>query len=224
MQTKNLNTYKITHENGRVDFISSENAKQAVASVDDIEHTPVVALLRTAKNVKVLLNDVPAVITLQTTITGGEGSIATPSVGELHSGDSVKLKCIPARNYEFVAWKLDNEVVSTEAEFLLTVPEVEEGVELLSYVAEVKLSDVSWTSAVTPSEAGTAGCLAFPVEGTVKANENISLIAIEKEGYTFDHWERNGESIGTNNILEATVTPLAEGEVSCVYTAVFTAE
>lgn len=222
MQTKLLNTFKITHENNIVTFISAEDAEQAVANVD--KTSPVISLLRTAKNVKVLVADDPTVLNFNSTVTGGSGSIATPASGELHVGDSITLKCIPERNYEFVCWKMNGNVISENAEVLFTIPEVEEGVELISFEAVVKLSDIEWLATVSPEEAGTAGCLAFPTEGEIEANNTIDLIAIEKEGYVFDHWERNGESIGTNKILNATVTPLAVGEASCVYTAVFTEE
>lgn len=222
MQTKIMNTFKITHENGQAEFLNAENVKQAIANIDETV-SPVVALLRTSKNVKTLVADDPTVISFTAvTLNGGASSIATPASGTIHVGDQITLSALPDRNYTFVEWQLDGTKISEEANVLYTVPELEEGVEAVVFTAVFRLSDVAWTSTVSPSEAGTAGCLAFPTEGEIEANGSIDLIAIESEGFTFDHWERNGQSIGTNKILNATVTPLADGETSCVYTAIFT--
>lgn len=51
MQYKNLSTFKITHENGLAETINAEDAEQAVANVM-ITESPVVAVLRIAKDVK----------------------------------------------------------------------------------------------------------------------------------------------------------------------------
>lgn len=222
MQTKIMNTFKITHENGQAEFLNAENVKQAISNIDETV-SPVVALLRTAKNVKTLVADDPTVISFTAvTLNGGASSIATPASGTIHVGDQITLSALPDRNYTFVEWQLDGTKISEDANVLYTIPELEEGVEAVVFTAVFRLSDVAWTSTVSPSGAGTAGCLAFPTEGEIEANGSIDLIAIESEGFTFDHWERNGQSIGTNKILNAIVTPLADSETSCVYTAIFT--
>ena len=97
-----------------------------------------------------------------------------------------------------------------------------EGEDTAVFTATFKKAPISWVSEVSPKEATGAGCVAFPAEGVAEAGDEISLIAVEADGYTFDHWERNGESIGTNKILETTVSPLASGENVAVYKAVFT--
>lgn len=117
---------------------------------------------------------------------------------------------------------MNDVVISDSAELAYTIPELEEGEELIVFTAVFHLSNIEWSAVVSPEGAGTAGCLAFPIEGEVEANGSLDLIAIECTGFTFDHWERNGQSIGTNKILNATVTPLAVGEANCVYTAIFT--
>lgn len=221
MQFKNLSTFKITHENGMAEAINAEDAEQAVANTT-IADSPVVALLRTAKNVKTLVEDEPTVITFTSVTESGGGSIATPASGTIHVGDAIALKAIAERNYEFDCWKMNDKVISDSAELSYTIPELEEGEELVVFTAVFRLADIEWEANVSPDGAGTAGCLAFPTEGEIEANGSLDLIAIEGDGFTFDHWERNGQSIGTNKILNATVTPLAVGEASCVYTAVFT--
>lgn len=221
MQYKNLSTFKITHENGLAETINAEDAEQAVANVM-ITESPVVAVLRTAKGVKTLVADDPKVITFSATTQGGGGSIATPASGTVHVGDIIALKAIAERNYEFECWKMNDAVISDDAELAYTIPELEEGEELIVFTAVFHLANIEWSAVVSPEGAGTADCLAFPTEGEVEANGSLDLIAIEGTGFTFDHWERNGQSIGTNKILNATVTPLAVGEANCVYTAIFT--
>lgn len=233
MQYKNLNTFKITHEDGRAEFLNAENAEKAVANVDETL-SPVVALLRTAKNVKTLVDELPRTVTFTSVISGAEvgltppsgniGSLATPASGTIHVGDQITLQAIPAKNYEFVEWQMDGVKIGETSSMLFEIPELEEGAESVVFTAIVKLADIAWTSTIEPAEASSSGCVAFPASGTIEAHGNLGLIAVEADGYTFDHWERNGESIGTNKILDTTVSPLAEGEASCVYTAVFTAE
>lgn len=221
MQYKNLSTFKITHENGFAEFLNAVDAEQAVANVEETI-SPVVALLRTAKNVKTLVDDEPTSITFTAVTSGGGGSVATPASGTIHTGDQITLSAIADRNYEFVEWQMDGAKISEYASFLFTMPEVEEGVESAVFTAVFRLADIEWTSVATPEGAGTAGCLAFPESGTIEANKTLDLIAVEAEGYTFDHWERNGESIGSNKILNVAVTPLATDEASCAYNAIFT--
>ena len=91
------------------------------------------------------------------------------------------------------------------------------------FVATFRLADVSWTANVLPNEASVAGSIAFPAHGTTEANKELELLAVPAEGYTFDHWERNGVNISDNKLLQTKVNPLDDKEESAVYTAVFTA-
>lgn len=223
MQSKLYNTYRITHKNGSVEEINAENLLEALKSLEiDESYSPVIQTYMQAEGIKTLIADIPSEIPFTSVVSeNAGGSIATPVSGVVHVGDKLAFKAIPARNYEFVSWKCNGELISNEAEFVYTMKELQ-GEASAVFTATFRLADVAWTSTVSPEGAGTAGALAFPVSGEVEANANLSLIAVEAEGYTFNHWERNGESIGTNKILSTTVTPLTEGEVSAVYTAVFT--
>lgn len=224
MNFNTLSTYKVLHENGQAEMINAKNAEQAIKGASIAELTsPVVSLSRIVKDVRTIEEEIREV-TFSAVTEGGAGSIATPASGTIHSGDSIALKAIPDRNYVFVRWEMNDSVISTESSLVYEMPELPENETIVVFKAVFALDDVSWTSEVSPEEAGTAGCLSFPSSGTIKANEAIDLIAIENTGYTFDHWERNGQSVGTNKILNAVVTPLAVGEESCVYTAVFTEE
>ena len=225
MQTKIYNAYRFTHKNGSNEDINALDLVQALENMETPEtESRVIQAILVKENVKTLVADTPAEITFTSVVAqGGTGSIATPSQGTVHVGDKINLKAIPSRNYTFVNWKMNGDVVGEIDSLLYTIPELSEGVTSIVFTATFKLADISWTATVSPTGAGSAGCVAFPTSGTVSANGSLSLIAVTEEGYTFDHWERNGESIGTNKILSTTVEPLADSETSCVYNAVFTA-
>ncbi len=224
MQTKAYNAYRITHKNGSVEDINALDLVQALENMEtpDTESRVLQAFL-VKENVRTLVEDEKAEIIFSAIVAeNGGGSVATPASGKIHVGDEIQLKAIPVRNYEFVSWALNGVKISEEAVVNFIMPELSSGVDTAVFTATFKLADVAWTSEVSPESASTAGCVAFPLSGSAEANSELSLIAVEATGFTFDHWERNGESIGTNKILTSTVTPLAETETACKYTAVFT--
>lgn len=226
MQTKIYNAYRITHLNGSVEDINALDLVQALENMEIPEtESKVQQAFLVKENVRTLVEDEPSEILFSAVVAEGSGgSIATPSSGKIHVGDILNFKAIPARNYEFVSWKLNGDVISTEASMNFTMPELASGIDTAVFTATFKLSAVSWTTAVEPAEASSAGCIAFPTSGTTEANAEAEFLAVTKDGFTFDHWEVNGESVSTNELLQAIVTPLAEGETARIYKAVFTAE
>lgn len=226
MQTKIYNAYRITHKNGSVEDINALDLVQALENMEtpDTESKVLQAFL-VKENVRTLVEDEPGEILFSAVVAeGAGGSIATPASGKIHIGDMLNFKAIPARTYTFVNWKLNGEVISTEAELNFTMPDLGAGIDTAVFTATFKLADVEWTSAVVPEGASGAGCIAFPGSGITPANGNLQLLAVPGEGYVFDHWERNGVTITDNKLASVEVRPLAETETACVYTAVFTEE
>ena len=224
MQIKNLNAYRITHKNGNVEEINAENLIEALENMEvDESYSPVLQTSLVKENIRTLASDIPTEVPFTAVVSeGAGGSIATPVSGVIHVGDSLTFKAIPSRNYKFVSWKRNGILVSEEAEFVYTMTEVAKGDTSVVFTATFELAPIEWTSKVEPEEATGAGAVAFPLSGTIEANGTLGLIAVEAEGYTFDHWERNGVNVGTSKILSTTVNPLAEGETDCEYVAVFT--
>lgn len=222
MQTKSLNSYRITHKNGNIEEINAENLVQALENMEvSEEYSPVLQTYMQEEGIRTIVEDVPSEFPFTSVVAEGSGgSIATPLSGTVHVGDQLSFKAIPADNYTFVNWKMNGTVISEEASFVYTMPELNDEASAV-FTATFALSPVAWTTAVSPSEASSAGVIAFPTSGTTEANASAEFLAVEATGYTFDHWERNGESLGTNKLLSTTVTPLADGEDSAVYTAVF---
>lgn len=226
MQTKVFNAYRISHENGTIEDINALNLVQALENMEIPEtESPVVQTFLVKKGIRTLVADEPTEVLFNAVVAeNGGGSIATPATGRIHVGDMVQMKAIPARNYEFVSWKLNGIEISREAVLNLTMPELPEGIDTAVFTATFRLADVSWTTEVEPAEASTAGCIAFPTSGVSEANAETEFLAVAKEGFEFDHWEVNGESLSTNELLQATVAPLAEGETARIYKAVFRTE
>ena len=226
MQSKNYNAYRITHKDGSIEDINAVDLIQALENMDVQEmESKVIQAFLVKENVRTLVEDEKTEIFFSTIVAeNGGGSIATPASGRIHVGDMIQLKAIPARNYEFVSWKLNDVKISEEAVVNLLMPELSAGVDTAVFTATFKLADVAWTTAIEPSEASTAGCIAFPTSGSAEANTETEFLAVAKEGFIFDHWEVNGESVSTNELLQTTVTPLAESESARVYKAVFRAK
>lgn len=221
MQIKKLNAYRITFKNGEIENINAENIIQALMNTTE-KSSPVIQVFMVREGVDTVAEELPSEVLFTSVIAGGEGSLATPASGRIHVGDSIALKAIAERGYDFVSWSRNGVVISTESSFVYEMTPLAENEDTAVFTATFALSPVPFTATVSPEEATGAGCVAFPGSGTVQANSTLSLIAVEAEGYTFDHWERNGESLGTNKILETEVSPLSEDEVTAEYIAVFT--
>ena len=223
MQTKLYNSYRITHKSGEVEDINAENLVEALDNMGiSEEHSPVIQTYMQAEGIKTLIADIPAEVPFTAVVSEGSGgSIATPASGKVHVGDQIALKAVPARNYVFVNWKMNDTVISEQADFYYTFPELH-GEASAVFKATFAPAPVNWTTAVSPAEATGDGARTFPESGTTPAEGTVSAIAIDSDNYEFDHWERNGENVGHNKELSAEATPLAEGEASAVYTAVFT--
>ena len=227
MQYKNYNSYNIIHKNGESEKINAESMEQALAFMSTPEtESPVMRAIVTQTDICTLVQDLPDEIYFTAVVdpdSVASGSIATPSEGTIHVGDEIALKAIPARNYEFVSWSRNGEVISTEAELVYTMTPLLEGEDSAVFSAKFRLADVTWTTGVEPAEATGAGCIAFPSSGSTVAKGKAEFLAVAAEGYTFNHWERNGVSLSENKLLELdAVVPLAPTETKAVYTAVFT--
>lgn len=223
MQTKLLNAYRITHKNGSVENINAENLVEALSNMEiDESYSPVLQTYMVEEGIRTLVADAPSEVPFTSVVndTAG-GSIATPLSGTVHAGDKLSFKAIPARNYVFKNWKMNDVIISENAEFVYTFPELD-GDASAVFKATFEKAPVEWATAVNPPEATADGAFTFPSSGVTPADGTVSAVAVNSEHYTFDHWERNGVSVGTNKILSAEADEPAEGEAEVVYTAVFT--
>lgn len=224
MEYIQLNAYKLTHENSEQETINASDISEAIANAQKTD-TPITHALRVAKDVMTLVKEVPDVSNVYVLVSDGRSSslppvnFGYPSFAEVHAGDNITLQAVVGEHYEFVGWfDEDDVVISPLPSFVLTA---KAGTN--TYTAKFKKADVDWQTAVSPSEAGTAGCLAFPtVAGSAPEGTHIELFASPAEGYTFDHWELRGESISTTAHTLQDIPALLAGEAEITYTAVFT--
>ncbi len=224
MQIKKLNTYRITYKSGKTEKISATNIIEALTNITK-QDSLVVQVFMVAEGIDTVAEELPPEV-LFTSVVGENagGSIATPSSGKVHVGDVLAFCAVADNGYVFSEWRRNGLTVSKEASFVYEMQPLLEGEDTAVFTAVFKKAPISWSAVVVPEEATGQGCVAFPSAGVSEAGDNISLIAVEEGDYTFSHWERNGENLGTNKILDTTITPITEGEDSAVYRAVFTAE
>lgn len=224
---KNYNSYSIVHKNGQTEKLNAETMEQAIKHMSIPESTsPVSRALMTQSDVNTYIEDVPDEITFTCVVdsaTVAGGNVATPASGKVHVGDEIQLKAIPSRNYQFVSWSRNGEVIGNTATLDYTMTALAEGEDTAIFTATFALAPVAWTTAVYPARATASGTIAFPTSGTTEANGSAEFLAVASTGFVFDHWERNGVSLSTNKLMQLdAVAPLAENETSAVYTAVFT--
>lgn len=110
----------------------------------------------------------------------------------------------------------------------LSVPESESLVTQVTLEAQsIKTildgAPTNWKTVVSPVNAGTANpaCFTFPTSGTTDIGSVASMVAVAKGNYHFDHWEVGGTNVGTEDILNYTMTAPAEGATEIIFTAVF---
>ena len=225
MQIKSLNSYRISHKNGEITNINAENLIQALENDPVTEEvSPVIQVFMSKEGIDTVMEELPQEVLFTALVAenGGQGSLATPASGKIHVGDSIALKAIADTGYTFDHWERNGEEISKEASFLYEMAPLAEGEDTAVFTAYFVPSPVQWETEVYPSEATGAGCTAFPESGESEIGGKVSAIAVEGTGYTFDHWERNGEAISTNKILDEVIEALSEGEEKAVYRAVFT--
>ena len=226
MQTKYLNSYRITHENGVSETINSETISEALENLNISEETSLVLkVFMEKKDIRTLVEDEITAVPFTSIVadTSG-GSIASPASGSIHVGDTLAFLAIPADNYNFVEWTKNGETISTEASFVYTMEELPDDDSSFIFEAVFELQELAWTTSVSPTEATSAGCMTFPSSGSTEIGSNASMIAIVADGYTFDHWERNGVSVGSTKQLDIAVDALSSDETACEYVAVFVEE
>ena len=114
-------------------------------------------------------------------------------------GTEITITATPGDIYNFVEWTLDDEVMSTDAEYTFTV--MAEG----EYVAHFEYKSYEITAEMDPEDAGE-----IEGEGTYMYGTECTLTAIPGEAYNFLNWTLNGEVVSTDEEIIFTVTGDAE--------------
>lgn len=132
-----------------------------------------------------------------------EGGTVTGS-GSYYGGTDCTVTAIANEGYNFINWKENDVVVSTDANYTFTV----EGDRTLmaNFAAAYTI-----TAAVNPTESGT-----ITGAGSYVSGESCTLTATANEGYTFANWTKNDTEVSTDASYTFTVSE------SAAYVANFT--
>ena len=112
--------------------------------------------------------------------------------GSVREGGYVVISASPNKGFDFEGWFLNDNRVSQDARYV--VDDVHGDA---TYVAEFKPVDCHITVHVNDSNAGTA-----TENKTVKYGESITLEASPKDGYQFDGWTENGNTVSRDSKMQ----------------------
>ena len=128
--------------------------------------------------------------------TPAEGGNVAGS-GTYAYGQTCVLNAMSNENYYFIHWKKnDNEIVSTNANYLFEV------YENAAYVAYFALNAYEITATANPTDGGT-----IEGAGNYEAGMPCTLTATAAEGFTFVNWtDANGAVVSTNAAYSFTVS------------------
>ncbi len=130
--------------------------------------------------------------------------------GTYNQGATCTLTATPASGYEFVNWKKNGTVVSTNATYSFTVTE---SATYTAYFQQAAPTQYTITVNANNNAWGTVSG-----GGQYNAGATCTLHATPASGYQFDSWKKNGSVVSTNPNYSFTVTE------SATYTAYFSAE
>ena len=215
MEPRKLNMYRLSYKDGQVDSVGAQSMIDALRVADETE-SPVVQAFMLSEGIDVA--PTPLEVLLRVDVAEADTGAASPATAQVHEGDRITLTAYPAAGYVFSGWKINGEIVSNESTWLFTVPELLPGEDTLVVTAVFVLDKIGWNTEVSPAEAAAAGCIAFPSSGLTEAGGDISCIASDGTGWSFDHWEVDGQMLSGERILN-TEAPLSG---TPTYTAVFT--
>lgn len=100
--------------------------------------------------------------------------------GTYNAGTACTITATPASGYQFLSWKKNGMVVSTNAAYTFTVSE---NATYTAFFGETPINYYTVTTNVNPAEAGSVSG-----GGTYQEGSSVTLSAISNPGYMFNHW------------------------------------
>ncbi len=142
-------------------------------------------------------------------------TVAMPAVGGTTTGDgtyepgeTVTLTATPNPGYHFINWTKDGEVVSTTANFTLTVTES------ATYVANF-MTDLYYVTVLVNNANGGYVVGVYP-GGYFLYGHDCILQAVPYDGYSFSHWTKDGQIVSYDPDYTFMVT--ADATVTAYFT------
>lgn len=115
--------------------------------------------------------------------------------GTYNTGTTATVIATPSNGYSFVNWTEGGNVASTNNSYSFTVDKNR------SLVANFKLNTYEITADFNDRDGGTVSG-----EGTYEYGKEITLVATPKDGYVFDQWTENGNTVKDENNNKAGAT------------------
>lgn len=115
--------------------------------------------------------------------------------GTYNTGTTATVIATPSNGYSFVNWTEGGNVVSTNNSYSFTVDKNR------SLVANFKLNTYEITADFNDRDGGTVSGA-----GTYEYGKEITLVATPKDGYVFDQWTENGNTVKDENNNKAGAT------------------
>ena len=119
---------------------------------------------------------------------------------ELRVGNSYTVVATPAEACVFTEWTVDGNAVAETASYTFTYVK---GIQIVANFRMVELTAVT----VNTEGVGTVTIQGTSYRDKYAVGDEVTLVASfnYKDGYIFDHWEKDGQSIGTETSLVQTV-------------------
>ena len=136
--------------------------------------------------------------TISVSASPSSGGTATVSGnGQFNYGQTCTVTATPSNGYSFVSWKVDNQVVSTNASYTFTVTG--------NRTLVATFSQQSYTISVSanPSSGSTA---TVSGNGQFTYGQSCTVTATPANGYSFVSWKEGNQVVSTNASYSFTVT------------------
>ncbi|MFA7074741.1 MAG: InlB B-repeat-containing protein, partial [Endomicrobiaceae bacterium] len=116
----------------------------------------------------------------------GAGTVS--GTGTYNPGEQIELSATANPGYQFLNWKQEDNILSTNQNFVYTMP-----AENVSLTAQFTAIEYNLNIIAEPVDGGI-----FTGQGTYTVNDPVSLNAVPNTGYQFDGWKINDQLISTN--------------------------
>ena len=131
----------------------------------------------------------------------------TSGNGLYQYGETCTVTATPAQGYDFVNWKENGNVVSTEASYSFTVTNGR------NLIANFSLQTIVITTSVEPAEGGTA-----TGSGTYNYGDEVTITVETNEDWAFQNWTENGTVVAEDKTFTFIATANRNFVANLMYT------
>lgn len=131
-------------------------------------------------------------------VVATDGGTVSTEGGKFAEGQGLSITATPNEGYSFLGWKVNDELVSTNATYSFSVSEdvtlTAMFVKVVSIVATVNIDGVGAVS----------GAGVYTLENTDEVSVSLYAVSNDEDSYRFVNWTENGEIVSTSPSYEFT--------------------